>query len=256
VGQWGTRRPARHGRRPWKERRLIVHKADGTTVTGEALIGAVIVGIGPEGRAEAFRIDSIEKDAKDPDGDVYLYTFSTRDPKTSEWKPMCNPDPQGVAKGFPLSGSWNSAGVHLRTENFSISCTSGVIGKCVRLGYKPWKTARDGKPMWDYHQACTRMMRADYCGNGLGHTKTGTHIDVIDQIGVMNEFSPELSFEAAWTAEGATCVAKTRLPGGPWSLESIVKECPEKLKGRVGDPETCNVDMQRLDKQVLLFNRS
>ena len=60
-----------------------------------------------------------------------------------------------------------------RDDRFSVTCTSGVIGKCVRAGYKPWKTAADGRPMWDYHQACTRLIRADYCGDGRTHTRDG-----------------------------------------------------------------------------------
>jgi ADYC domain-containing protein len=48
----------------------------------------------------------------------------------------------------------------------------------VRFGYKPWREAA-GKPRWDYHQACVRMVRADYAGDGIGHTRDGTLIDLL-----------------------------------------------------------------------------
>jgi hypothetical protein len=121
---------------------LIVIKSDGTRVTGHALIGAVIVGDGPSRNRGAFRIEKIENDPDDPDGDILLYSFSEFDPKTEEWKPLCNPDQRGIAAGFPLAGSWDEQGTHLHDDNFSITCTSGAIGKCVRYGYKPWKAGR------------------------------------------------------------------------------------------------------------------
>jgi hypothetical protein len=238
--------------------KLIVTRNDGVEVTGEALIGAVVLGIGPDGQQNAFRIDKIEQDPDDPE--ILLYMFSMRDRETSGWKPACAPDNRGITAGFPLSGSWTAQGIHLDDGKFGITCTNGAIGKCVRYGNKPWKTATDGRPMWDYHQACVRMLRADYCGNGLSHTRDGIPVDIIDQLGLMKEDPDahdglrELSFEAAWTPEGATCVAKTRLLPSLWSLDDIVKECPEKLQGRVG--ETCRMETEKTKKGVLFFNKS
>jgi hypothetical protein len=41
-------------------------------------------------------------------------------------------------------------------------CISGAVGKCARFGYKPWKVLSDGQALSMYHQACVRMLRADY----------------------------------------------------------------------------------------------
>src|SRR5262249_42702503 len=63
-----------------------------------------------------------------------------------------------------------------------------------------------------YYQACVRMVRADYCGDGVGHTRNGTPIDIFDHIGIQqDEPTPALSFEAAWGPDGAICVRHTRL---------------------------------------------
>jgi len=231
---------------------LVVLRPDGRRVEGKTLVGAVVVGGDPEGGQGAFRIDRVWTDPDDPE--ITLYDLSTRDPQTGAWRPYCAPDSRGVAAGFFLSGSWDARGVHHHDDKFSITCTSGVIGKCVRAGYKPWKTASDGRPMWDYHQACTRMMRADYCGDGVAHTREGTPIEIIDRLGSAEEPGSDLAFEACWTPEGASCVARTRLP--LWSLKDVERECPERLGGRIGDPSACSVATELGKAEVLLVNKS
>lgn len=209
---------------------LVVLTPGGRRYIGQALVGAIVVGNDAVGGEEAFRIDAIGTDPDD--AEIALYTLSTRNPQTGVWEPYCVPDARGVAGGFFLSGSWGDDGTHYHDERFSVTCTSGAIGKCVRYGYKPWKTAPDGRPMWDYHQACTRLMRADYCGDGQTHTRDGVTIEIIDRIGSDRIGSSEergngLVFEAAWTQDGATRLARPRL--STWTLETIKAQCPAKL---------------------------
>jgi hypothetical protein len=104
----------------------------------------------------------------------------------------------------------------------------------VRLGYKPWKNSRDGVSLWELHQACTRMLRADYCGDGTPHTRDGTRVEVYDTMGIQSP-EPEsgLSFEAGWRADGAVCVRKVRI-AELTSLEALVQACPERLREHVG----------------------
>jgi hypothetical protein len=110
-------------------------------------------------------------------------------------------------------------------------CTSGVVAKCLRWGYKPWKTVA-GRALADYHQACTRMARADYCGDGVTHTQEGTLIDLYDDLGIQQQSPPDLLaplvFDAAWTTQGAYCMTKQRwlsLSG----LTSVSAECKNKF---------------------------
>lgn len=234
--------------------RLIVVRPDGRRVEGAALIGAVVVGRDPERGGAAFRIDAVRADPDD--GEVILYDLSARDRQSGEWKRYCVPDVRGVAAGLFLAGSWDSHGAHLHDDGFSVSCTSGVIGKCVRAGYKPWRTASDGRSMWDYHQTCTRLMRADYCGDGQPHTRNGTPIEIIDRIGASEEPETGFVFEAGWTPIGASCVAKPRLSPSPWPLAAIAAECPERLRDRVGDEATCNATTELARPEVLLINKS
>lgn len=70
--------------------------------------------------------------------------------------------------------------------------------------------------LWEYHQACVRAIRADYGGDGTGHTRDGTLVDIADRLGIQRpEPDPPgraLQFEAAWGPDGAVCVRRTRIP--------------------------------------------
>jgi hypothetical protein len=234
---------------------LFVKGNNGKLVSGKDLVGAVIIGIGPDGKQEQYKILGVEKDADDPTGEIELYTFHMRDPISGEWKDPCPPGPKGPAKGFPIEGTWDERGGHLRSDRFSITCAHAPMGKCIRWGYKYWKKGPGDTPLWDYYQACYRMTRADYCGNGITHTSDGRSIDLFDRIGLNREDpSIKLEFEAAWGPDGALCVAHTRIPR--WTFEDIAKECPEKLKGKLGDKASCNFQKMRKDKRALVFNKS
>jgi len=93
---------------------------------------------------------------------------------------------------------------------FLITCTGGAEGKCVRFGYKPWRRGPDGVSLAPYYQTCVRLVRADYCGDGIGHTRNGTPIDLFDTIGIQSdEVAPGMTFEAAWgRTERSACVAR------------------------------------------------
>jgi hypothetical protein len=84
------------------------------------------------------------------------------------------------------------------------------LAKCARWGYRPWQSY-NGVPLAAYHQACTRMARADYCGDGESHTKDGTPVDIYDNLGLLVRGNdPLLHFEASWTPRGAYCISKQR----------------------------------------------
>jgi hypothetical protein len=127
----------------------------------------------------------------------------------------------------------------------------GAIGKCVRAGYKPWKMMPDGRPGRDYHQACTRLIRADYCGDGISHTRDGVRIEIIDRIGQAEEPGSDLAFEAGWTPQGASCVARARLGG---SLGLVAAQCPARLAGRLGAAYTLADELAK--PEVLLVDKS
>ncbi len=200
----------------------------GKLLSQEDLVGTVLMLGGSAGHGFRLRIDGVQHDARDPEITLYrLSSPSADDP--DQWINVCDPDPDGNQLGFPMSGTWNTNGDHVRSGNaFSVTCTSGAEGKCVRFGYKPWRDLPSGVSLWDFHQACTRLLRADYCGDGESHTKNGTPVDIFDRVGIeRDEPDPGMSFEAAWAIDGAACVRRTRVADPP-SLDLLAEECPER----------------------------
>ena len=61
--------------------------------------------------------------------------------------------------------------------NFTMACISAALGECVMWGYQVYNqsyqrlTAEQSKyrDLGVSHQSCQRMVRADYCGNGMLH---------------------------------------------------------------------------------------
>ena len=135
------------------------------------------------------------------------------------WNPLCY-DTHGLATEAILVGSvWSSvtaSRIHEASEGLvTFACRDAAIAKCVEFGYRPWAEV-EGVSLSDLHQSCTRMVRADYCGDSVSHTLNGTGIHVVDQVGIQS-VDPDVSYvvEAEWGPDGATCLnsANTRLAG-------------------------------------------
>ena len=223
---------------------------DGSVLEGAKLVGAALV-VAVGGQTLKVRIAGVEQDARDARGEVLLYDFRLIAPNGTE-EPLCAADPDGRRLGLALAGRSDPAGT-LRTgdaTDFELVCTAGAQGKCVRFGYAPWRRAPGGRPMLDWYNACVRMVRGDYCGDGRPFTRDGTIIDIYDRIGVQkSDEDPSLSFEAAWGPDGAICVAHTRIPDIV-DLDGLGRACP-RLVGRLG-PAACNENTSG----ALLLNRS
>lgn len=117
--------------------------------------------------------------------------------------PVCD---EAFEQGVFVSGTFDDSGAYhpdASGETMSFACANSVMNKCVAWGYAPWATSSDA------YEACTRMARADYCGDGVPWTQDGTVIDVYDVFGVQ-ERAGSMTFEAGWSGDGATCVAAPR----------------------------------------------
>ncbi len=217
----------------------------------DPLVGARLSFSSETGEQYEVRIDSVEVDPADSEGDTYLYGLSVLDEASQTWSNPCLPDHDGLRKALVLSGHWDASGRHHASDQLTFSCTSGVLGKCVRWGYKPWKDA-PGQPMRALHQACTRMTRADYCGDGRSHTREGTPINVYDAFGIQTRDEVDgMTFEAAWGPDGAIAIAHGRYA----DAERIIAECPGKLSRRERGTATLR-ELKRDYPEALLFNES
>lgn len=225
------------------------------TLQGKDLQGSELTATDDQGNTLTLQIQDVEVDPKDQDGEIHLYTVFYQDPIDSQWRNLCTPDREGVAKAIPFTGTWDERGNYIESDTITFSCTSGNVAKCARFGYKPWETV-NGRSLRDYHQACLRMLRADYCGNGNAHTREGTPINIYDAIGIeAPEPAENMVFEAAWSADGATFVNRLRWTESPAKL---LQECPERLEGRINEhyePITLEEVLQKAPDS-LLFNDS
>jgi ADYC domain len=237
---------------------LRVRFTSGAVMSGRDLAGATLTFAQVGGAQLKVKVGSVETDPLDPERETLLYHFLTIDAKTGEARELCDPDARGERWAFPLKGRWDAEGQRQWSRSgFTLTCADGAQGKCVRFGYKPWKTLPNGTQLAPYHQACIRLVRADYCG-GHGTTRNGMLIDIYDNIGIQapdpDPTASGLRFEAAWTASGAACVAHTRVPENI-TLTQLGRLWP-RLAGRLGDTACNEASARRWGANVLMFNRS
>lgn len=232
------------------EAKFRIILGDGRVLQGPGLVGVILHLRNGTGEPVEIRIDSVTA-AATPGSSIELYGLSRRNAQ-SGWSRLCRPGADGRALAFPLPGAdAPDDDVAVGGEAFSIACTAGARGKCVMLGYRPWTTARNGASLAPYFAACVRMMRADYCGDGRSHTRPGVRVDMWDRAGVQMAQS-DMPFEAAWSPDGALCLARTRATGVS-TLDDMLAACPRLA---ALPPAECEAWSRRPGSGALLWNRS
>ena len=197
----------------------VIRTDTGRRITGDGLVGAQFwVSSSPEVLARVVvtgyqRIAGLK-------GNLDAYVIAAADTGQS----ICGYDGSGAAVPAvpidyvfdPITGDEISD-----SEHFTFACRGGAIEKCLEWGYPKWETAPETfggvtqtRSLSSYHAACVHMVRADYCGDGVPHTFTGTVIDVLDNLGIeVQTTSAGRSGwyqEAEWDSSGAWCINNTR----------------------------------------------
>lgn len=214
----------------------------------DGMRGAVFVGTLDDGDPVHLRVDGVEP-VGDPRAGYFAYRVEFFADGT--WQPLCGRDEKGdPVPAIPLSGRWDyregvpGGGSHLEDDrSFTFACEGRVLAKCVAMGYPPWQrgllcTMGTGHrrscvrtTLAPFHQACTRAMRADYCGDGLAHTEDGTAVLIYDGVGIRAD-TEEWLFEAEWDEHGARCLSRQR-------VASLGEESPclrERVQESCGNP--------------------
>ena len=218
--------------------------ADGTSLAGRELAGRQLL-LPAGGDVLGLRIEAVQEEAG-----LFLYEMRLRD-DSGEWNNICEPDARGEGWAIPLGGHLAEDGqFEPDPQKLTLTCTSGVLGKCLRAGYRFWNA---GAQALQRFQACTRLYRADYCGDGRGWTADGTLIDVYDDAGVQSpEPGSALEFEAGWSPAGAVCVHHTRVPANI-GLDELLRRCP-RLAGAPSGEACTEAEARR--NGAILFNKS
>jgi hypothetical protein len=198
-------------------------KIDGVNVhrSGLDFIGSTLYLVHDD-QQYTIRIDDIHTDPAHPDSDVYFYAISAEDPEDGTWSSLCLDKNGQPTEAIPLANHWDAVtGDRIDApDTVTFACRGAVLAKCVEWGYRPWASATSCKKgdkqctsvsLADHHQACTRMARADYCGEGNPHTINDTPIDIIDHLSprIQSESTAGIegwAVEAEWGPDGALCI--------------------------------------------------
>jgi hypothetical protein len=255
------------------ERGEVIAEQGGVTLRGAGLVGTRLQGqvrsisaSQPVTALLEYRIAGVaSEDPKyDPTrtGSTFLYTLEQWVDESSSWQPACPADLDGRRAAIPIAATWNERGDRLASSTlFTFGCTTGVIAKCYRWGYRPWLTGY-GADMAGMHQTCTRLARADYCGNGVSNTQDGTWVNVWDNLPAPGPIQRHgllaplgMLFEAGWGPDGAVCLSHAR-----WlELGNLIANmCPDRLVplGLGGIACDSVLDALAVDPTVRMFNES
>lgn len=177
-----------------------------------------------------------------------VYTYTTESPsRVQQDFETCG---AGGARVMP--GRWYMNGTYdPNAPNITFACANGAAAKCMGLGYLPnGSIGASPIAMRDALIACTRAVRADYCGSGtatlsfyqpggfvqnaqtVATTTRGRPLNLWDVYGLVPRAGDVVdfgtddegglypivgTFEAAWSPSGATCVSHERLLRSPTS---------------------------------------
>ena len=171
----------------------------GDQLTGAALVGATLQAQLTDGATLMLRIDATAM-LPAPNADLRSYTITYQ--TSAGWKSLC----ANANEALMFPGTWNLGTVRHQWDSnmFSLACRGSTFAKCAELGYKA------DNLLDTYHQACTRALRADYCGDGQSHTINGTEINIYDKLGVQTD-TLDWTVESNWTPDGALCINKARV---------------------------------------------
>ncbi len=225
--------------------------ADATITFSSSQLNQTIIDADLEdGNTTKFRIDAVTYNSS---VGTNFYYLSNWNPTTGTWESACGIDPTGtyapagtLIPAVAFADTWNLVnGTNVYDpDKFTFSCVNAAIGKCVVWGYKRWASQQecDGgncktQDMSFFHQACTRLVRADYCGDGMYHTRNGTSIDVYDNLGIQTRDGVVgNSLEADWRYDGAHCLRHTRWLRADTAdtsyatdLAYVTAKCPSRL---------------------------
>jgi hypothetical protein len=194
----------------------VFHGLQGSEeLSGQDFQLVTFVGDVDNGTTVPVRIDSITQ-GTGADQDVWSYRVMYQEPTDGRWYSICRAEDGTPLNAIPLEHRWDyrqgvaggGSKIHDATR-FTFACEEAALAKCVRNGYKPWSSL-NGVSLEEHHQACTRLLRADFCGDGSSYTVNGNWVNLYDSVSVQAD-TASWAAEAEWTAAGASCfTAQTR----------------------------------------------
>jgi hypothetical protein len=204
---------------------------DGATWSGTQLDkGNLVFEVREGGVVSERRVKIRDVAPAAPGSDVWLYDLDVK--VDNKWQPLCLDNVGERTEAILLANAWDPSGEPLSSPPpgvMTFACRGAALAKCVEYGYRPW-TSMGGVSIAAVHQACTRMLRADYCGDGVPHTTNGTPVHVLDQLGIQN-VDPVAQYvvEAEWGPNGAVCLNAANRRHPELAYDCSVPACGESF---------------------------
>ncbi|MDC0716981.1 ADYC domain-containing protein [Nannocystis bainbridge] len=205
----------------------------GVLYRGEALEGARLHWLADDGGKELvdvqLKIVAVTQSADRPD--IYFTDIDFR-MNDGKWESVCTDGEGEPTSAIVVPGYFDTAtadwlpGEH---GELAFACRGTASAKCLEWGYRMW-AKHGGISLADHYRACTRMVRADYCGTNVAHTENGTPIDVSDRLSpAILEPETDWAVEAEWGPHGAVCLNQPRKL--THSRAAVVAECQAAGRG-------------------------
>ncbi len=175
--------------------------------SGSEMIGSILLARRGNGETVMMAVRGVVPPAAGTTAWKYFIEYRETD-KT--WYPVCE-DASGPIGAIALNGIWDhrqgapGGGGHVAdATKFTFACDNvGSIGKCVRMGYESWRTSGTVQ-LTNHLAACVRLMRGDYCGDGVSHTQNGNRVNLYDALSIQDD-TEDWVIESEWDQHGARC---------------------------------------------------
>ena len=223
---WGSSRWEEGLEAVWLEGSVFHGRSGGRHFSGLDFVHARFLGRRGDGSQVELYVDAMTP-GSGANRDVWTYQVSYREPTDGQWYPICQDASGRPRAAIAVAGRWDyrqglpglGGAKYEDPSAFTFACEGAAIAKCIRIGYKPWARV-DGTSLAMHHQACTRLIRADYCGDGTSHTVDGQWVNLFDTLGVQRD-TEDWGVEAEWDTEGARCLTDHNRAHAPVTCPAI-----------------------------------
>ena len=155
-------------------------------------------------------------DLRKLDPERLVYTFQWEDAVEALYD-VCVADATGGSRMViydDIVVDHKSGDISVRADTLYFGCISGAVGKAALWGYA-WDSPSLTSVTLPAFETAVRLVRDDFCGDGVAHTVVGQPVILRDRWSV-NAFPnlPAFTTEAVWEAGGAArCMRRIRSTG-------------------------------------------
>ncbi len=185
----------------------LIGRRSSSVRSGAEMIGSIFLARRGNGETVMMAIRNVTP----PPAGTTAWKYSVEYRETDKtWYPICE-NAAGPLPAIALNGIWDhrqgvpgGGGYVADSTKFTFACDNvGSIGKCVHMGYESWRSSGTVQ-LANHLAACVRLLRGDYCGDGISHTQNGNRVNLYDALGIEDD-TEDWVIESEWDQHGARC---------------------------------------------------